>query len=99
MGPAVELSGDRVAGAADPVRGPVHGLAVRIASLDDLATGRIDPVERRAVIKPDRRQLEEMLAMARGHAEVELHIELPVLGGTDRTRNFLRHATGNLPLA
>src|SRR5207245_1643430 len=88
-----------VAVAAEPVRGSVHCLAVRIASLDDLETGRIDPVERRAVIKPDRRQLEEILAMARGHVEVELHFELPVLGGNDRTRIFLRHAHGNLTLA
>src|SRR5213596_1086541 len=97
MGPAVELSGDRVAGAAEPVRGPVHGLAVRIASLDDLETGRIDPVERRAVIKPDRCQLEEILAMARGHIEVELQLDLPVLGGNDGTRIFFRDAHGNLP--
>src|SRR2546428_12793985 len=96
MGPAVEFGGYRGAGAAEPVRGPVHGLAVRIASLDDLETGRIDPMERRAVIKPDRRQLEEILAMARGHVEVEFHLELPVLGGNDRTRIFLRHAHGNL---
>src|SRR5438445_107214 len=96
MGPAVELSRDRVAGTTEPVRGPVHGLAVRIAPLDDLETRRIDPVERRAVIKPDRRQLEEILAMARGHVEVELHLELPVLCGNDSTRIFLRHTHGNL---
>src|SRR2546427_4922311 len=96
MGPAVEFGGGRVAGGAAPVRGPVHGLAVWIASPDDLETGRIDPMERRAVIKPDRRQLEEILAMARGHVEVEFYLELPVLGGNDRTRIFLRHAHGNL---
>src|SRR5947209_14555569 len=95
MGAAVELSRDRVARAAEPVRGPVHGLAVRIASLDDLETGRIDPVERRAIIKPDRRQLEEVLAMARRHVEVALQLDLPVLGGNDGTRIFLRHAHGN----
>src|SRR2546430_6118007 len=91
----ISRSLDRVARAAEPVRGPVHGLAVRIASLDDLETGRIDPVERRAIIKPDRRQLEEVLAMARRHVEVALQLDLPVLGGNDGTRIFLRHAHGN----
>src|SRR5207247_6365915 len=95
MGAAVEFSRDRVAGASEPVRGPVHGLAVQIASLDDLETGGIDPVERRAIIKPDRRQLEEVLAMARRHVEVALQPDLPVLGGNDGTRIFLRHAHGN----
>src|SRR2546428_6427199 len=95
MGAAVELSRDRVARAAEPVRGPVHGLAVRIASLDNLETRGIDPVERRAIIKPGRRQLEEVLAMARGHVEVALQLDLPVLSGNDRTRIFLRHAHGN----
>src|SRR5207245_7687558 len=70
-------------------RSAICGVAVRITALDHLEPWRIHPMKRCPIIKSDLSQLQKVLAMPGSHLEIQLQLDLPVLGRDPHSRIFL----------